>query len=499
MSGLRVLITNITLATRTGTETYIRDLALGLARRGHHPVVYSTDLGDIAREMEAGTVPVIDDLRRLSGPPDVIHGHHFPETLTALLHFPGVPALNFCHDWAAWHDTPLWHPRVRRYVAVDDTCRDRLLDRHAIPPDKVRVVLNSVDLERFPPRGPLPERPRRALVFSNLAAAEDNYLGAVRSACEAAGLTLDVIGQGAGTSVARPGELLGQYDLVFAKGRCALEAMAVGPAVVLSDAGLAGPMVTAAEFDRLRRWNFGRRALRHPVGQRVLLREIARYHPGDAAQVTQRVRAEAGLDGALTDLIDLYREAIEEQHRAGTADAAAEGRAAADGLRSLMPYFREIRGCHQRLAAAIHEREQMRRERDSWQVAHDKAAQQATARDHEAEAVQREALAVHARAGAVLEEMAVLRDDLLRSSAGEAHSARHAERLHQQLLALQDAMVAVEDDWHRQHAKLRAECERLHALLAAVHGSATIRLRNRLKRLPLVSRLARLARRALAR
>ena len=95
--------------------------------------------------------------------------------------------------------------------------------------------------------------------------------------------------------------------------------------------------------------------------------------------------------------------------------------------------------------------------------------------------------------------MAVLRDELLCSSAGEAHSARHAERLHQQLLALQDAMVAVEDDWHRQHAKLRAECERLHALLAAVHGSATIRLRNRLGRLPLVSRLARLARRALAR
>src|SRR5437870_4081723 len=56
MSGLRVLITNITLATRTGTETYVRDLALGLARRGHHPVVYSTDLGDIAREIEAGTV-----------------------------------------------------------------------------------------------------------------------------------------------------------------------------------------------------------------------------------------------------------------------------------------------------------------------------------------------------------------------------------------------------------------------------------------------------------
>src|SRR5205809_8145242 len=85
MSGLRVLITNYTLATRTGTETYVRDLALGLARRGRHPIVYSTHLGEIAREIEAGTVPVIDDLGRLGTPPDVIHGHHFAETLTALL------------------------------------------------------------------------------------------------------------------------------------------------------------------------------------------------------------------------------------------------------------------------------------------------------------------------------------------------------------------------------------------------------------------------------
>ena len=33
--GLRVLITNIILASRTGTELYVRDLAVELLRRGH--------------------------------------------------------------------------------------------------------------------------------------------------------------------------------------------------------------------------------------------------------------------------------------------------------------------------------------------------------------------------------------------------------------------------------------------------------------------------------
>ena len=40
--------------------------------------------------------------------------------------------------------------------------------------------------------------------------------------------------------------LTGDYDLVFAKARCALEAMAVGAAVVLCDTHGLGPMVTSA-------------------------------------------------------------------------------------------------------------------------------------------------------------------------------------------------------------------------------------------------------------
>ena len=51
MAGLKVLIANATLATLTGTETYVRDLALGLLRKGHTPVVYAPELGPIAEEL----------------------------------------------------------------------------------------------------------------------------------------------------------------------------------------------------------------------------------------------------------------------------------------------------------------------------------------------------------------------------------------------------------------------------------------------------------------
>ncbi|MEP6733457.1 MAG: glycosyltransferase family 4 protein, partial [bacterium] len=165
--ALRVLITNHALASRTGTETYVRDLAAALLARGHTPIVYSPLLGELAREIRATTVAVTNDLSTIAEPPDIIHGHHSTVTLAALLAFPGVPAVGFCHSWVNWVEAPLRFPRVLRYVAVDQTCRDRLCLEHGIPPERVHVCLNSVDLGRFRAGPPRAERPRRALVFSN--------------------------------------------------------------------------------------------------------------------------------------------------------------------------------------------------------------------------------------------------------------------------------------------------------------------------------------------
>src|ERR1700750_1948724 len=114
---LRVLLTNRVLAHRTGTELYVRDVALGLLRRGHRPVVYSPRLGSLAAELRGHTIPVVDDLTTVSEPPDIIHGHHGLETLTALLAFPGVPAVSVCHSWVGWPDEPVAFPRIFRYIA----------------------------------------------------------------------------------------------------------------------------------------------------------------------------------------------------------------------------------------------------------------------------------------------------------------------------------------------------------------------------------------------
>src|SRR5688500_1914570 len=111
---LRILLTNRVLANRTGTELYVRDVAMGLLRRGHVPVIYSPRLGSLASEIRACTIPVVDDLANVAEPPDIIHGHHGLETLTALLAFPGVRAVSVCHSWVGWADEPVPFPRIRR-------------------------------------------------------------------------------------------------------------------------------------------------------------------------------------------------------------------------------------------------------------------------------------------------------------------------------------------------------------------------------------------------
>jgi hypothetical protein len=339
---LRILITNNTLSARAGSELYVRDLASSLLKRGHTPIAYSTNLGEVAKELRELTIPVVDDLALISEPPELIHGQHHIETMTAVVHFPNVPAVFFCHGWMPWEETPPRFPRILRYVAVDHTCRDRLIYEHAIPQDRVQVFLNFVDLQRFSARAGLPAQPKRALVFSNQMD-ERTGLGAIHEACARRGIEVDAIGIGVGRPEAQPEKLLGQYDLVFAKARCALEALAVGTAVVLCDATGVGPMVTAGNLVQLRQFNFGRRALQEPVCVESLEKEISRYDPNDAAEVSRRIRATAALEPLVDELVTLYQEVLKEHSSISDSQMAAEETAAAAYLRWVTTYLRNER------------------------------------------------------------------------------------------------------------------------------------------------------------
>lgn len=338
---LRILITNNTLADRAGTELYVRDLCLRLQDRGHAPMVYSTSLGTVAAELRKATIPVLDDLARLPFKPDLIHGQHHLDTMTALLSLPGVPAIYFCHGWLPWEEAPPVFPRILRYVAVDRACLDRVLYEARIPEEKTLLLPNFVDLKRFQPRGPLPPKPHRALIFSNRAR-QNNFVKSIRQACARLQIEVDVIGQSSGNPTDEPEKSLLQYDLVFAKGRAAMEALAVGNAVVVCDSSGCGPLVGTKNFDRLRSLNFGVRTMRLPVTAENVAEQIAHYDAKDAAQVSQLIRAQADLERTTDQLLDLYEEVIGEFKSAPAPDPVAELQAAGAYLQSFSALAKRV-------------------------------------------------------------------------------------------------------------------------------------------------------------
>jgi hypothetical protein len=312
MADWRVLITNDRLDLRSGAELVTRDLALGLAALGELPMVYTPQPGRVADEIRASGITVVDDLRDVPFPPDIVQGHQHLETIEALLAFPQARGIFVCHARLAWPATPPLTDRIQHYVAVDHNCLERLTD-YRIPPAKMSVIFNFVDTGRFRQRSPLPDQPRRAAVFSNYAR-EDNYLPAIRAACREINLPLDVIGSGVGNQADRPEDVLPNYDLVFAKARCAIEAMAIGNAVILCDEAGLGPMVTSGEVAELRKWNFGMRVLQSPITPARIRAVIARYDAADARQVSDYIRSHADVSRSAQEYSSLYEKVMTVPH-----------------------------------------------------------------------------------------------------------------------------------------------------------------------------------------
>lgn len=350
--SMRVLFTCHDLRHYSGVPLYTRDVAVWLRSAGHEPIVYSPTHGAVAELLRAEGIQAIDDLDELDAPPDVIHGQHQVPAMTAMLRFPLVPALFVCHGITPWQEEPPLFPSLLEYVAVDALRRERVTAR-GVPPERVTVIHNFVDVERYPLRSPLPPAPRRALVFSNQAAESDPWVQAIARSCAARGIALTIAGFRSGNVVARAEEVLPSFDLVFARGRSALEAMCVGAAVVLCDVEGVGPLVTSANFDALRDLNFGIGAL-DAGGASTLDASIAAFDPIDAARVRDRVRSDTTRDAAARSLLTLYEKLLRETFEPEALHLRRCAAAAARYAASLGTF----------IEATLAERNYARRERD---------------------------------------------------------------------------------------------------------------------------------------
>jgi hypothetical protein len=161
----------------------------------------------------------------------------------------------------------------------------------------------------------------RALVFGNdRLPVEERFQ--LEAACAQEGLTLEYIGAGYGNPQPRPEIFLLDYDLVFAVGKCAIEALACGCAVIPLIAGQAGQLITPLNFFDWAQSNFcppyyfGSAAQVNPGWLQEELRE---FTAEGIVEVSSRLRAEHNLGRTVDALEALYQTSVQE-HVSGTAD-----------------------------------------------------------------------------------------------------------------------------------------------------------------------------------
>lgn len=316
---LSILITNLMLTSRSGTEVVVRDLALHLRRRGHEVSILAPGgVGELGEEIRANGALVFDDVSAISQRPDIIHGHHSVPTMLAMAQFPDVPAVWMSHDFRYWFDEPPKLSNVLRYLPVDETRRKFLVQDRKIREGLVEVLFNSVDLERIPPRTrPLPQTPQRILAFTKT----QHQIDILQKFCADRGLLLDSLGRGVKREIARPEEELIQNDIVVATGRSAIEALCAGASVIVGDArGFAG-LVTLKNYDHYRAHNFGSELFTRAFSETALAEAFADYDPENAIAVTMRIRREADLVSMLDRLESIYFETMEQPRRSNLSAA----------------------------------------------------------------------------------------------------------------------------------------------------------------------------------
>jgi hypothetical protein len=307
MAGSNVLITNLFLRGVSGTESHTRDLAIALAFRGCNVAVFTPDrLGPLAGQMRSVGVAVVRDPREVPFQPDVLHGNHNFALAIAMQAFPETPAIFVCHDATAWHDRAPKLPQVVRYFAVDELCRQRVCADLGLPSEDISIVGNSVDLGRFRARLSFPRQAQRAMIMNHLAC-ETNFVPTIRAACEQQGIELTVFGAYSDNVTLTPELELLRNDIVFAKGRSAMEALACGCHVVLCGLEGIGPPITLENFQFLRSWNFGRKLLEFQHSPELIAARIAQFDPDLNQAVSILARRELGLPQMIDTWLEHYK------------------------------------------------------------------------------------------------------------------------------------------------------------------------------------------------
>lgn len=83
---------------------------------------------------------------------DVIHANHKPITEQLLKLYPNIPMVNIVRSEVIDLENPVIDDNIKKYVAIRPSIKEYLIDSYEIPSDKIEVIYNAFDVNKFKPK-----------------------------------------------------------------------------------------------------------------------------------------------------------------------------------------------------------------------------------------------------------------------------------------------------------------------------------------------------------
>jgi hypothetical protein len=231
-----------------GVRSYVDTIAEQIQRCGHDLTVFSRDDGDWRDHFDQRGVRSATRRADLPREVDVVLAQDQPSSYEMAELLSGVPQAFVWHGNTYDADmAPQLDGLVGLIVSLYHGPNARFHAASVKPP--VLELTQPIAVARFTPTAPIGERPRRAVAISN-------YLTGVRQeiierACAIAGIELELYGANQRRTALEPQIEINRSDIVFGKGRAAMEGMACGRAVYVYDFVGSDGWITPEKLPRL--------------------------------------------------------------------------------------------------------------------------------------------------------------------------------------------------------------------------------------------------------
>jgi hypothetical protein len=270
MGAMRFVLGNRLMTGAGGTEIHLVTVGEELLRLGHEVVAYAPEVGPFADFARDRGIAVIDRVRELPAECDVVFAQDSIVVYDLVERYPGAfTVFRICGDVYDFQSPPQVEGMVDLVVVLSDRY-ERLARACAVETPVLRLRI-PVDIDRLVPIGDIRVRPGRAVVLGNYG----DRIEVVREAWERCGIEVVQVG-GAKQRFDIAAALEGT-DIVVAKSRAALDAMACGRAVYLLDTFGGDGWVTPEAYPALEADHFAGLATERVIDSAELERDLQAY------------------------------------------------------------------------------------------------------------------------------------------------------------------------------------------------------------------------------